>query len=395
MKALFVHDHNFFNVNNEYYSSGGLPSHAWERYMENVDLLFVVSRGSKRNEVVDGLVKSSYNNVKFDLLYQVKGGLDYYKFHNEIKDKLRSHIYEVDFVIIRVPSIIGFYAYKICKELNKPFVTEVVACAWDSTWNYGKLSVRLQAPLRYFQMKQIVRNSFATIYVTKCFLQKRYPTNAKIVESASNVQIPIPDSNLLKDRLNYSRIKSLENVFKIGMIGNLAVKSKGFDVALESLRKLKNINKCLKFHFYLVGGGDQRYIKRLITLKGLENDCIIVGRLQSGSEIFEFLKDLDLYIHPSKQEGLPRSVIEAMSVGCPVLASNVAGIPELINSEFLHKPGNYEKLFQDLIRVLSNKELRVSMSSFNFERSKEYSKDILDKKKIEFFEKVVNRLKNI
>ncbi len=396
MRALFVHDHIFYRKDNEYYSSGGLPTFAWKRYLENVDYLYIVSRGREidENESKFGLIKSSTSNVKFDLLFQVKGGFDYYKFKPDINNKLEEYIQKVDFVIIRVPSTIGYFAYKLCKKHSKPYVTEVVGCAWDSTWNYGSLLIKLQAPVRYFQMKKIVKSCMASTYVTQYFLQKRYPSQSRLTTYASNVQIPIVSASVKENHLQLINRKQEDNdkVFKIGIIGNLNTKYKGFDIAVKALKKLKENSPSLKFQFFLVGGGDQNYIKKLIKENQLEENCKVVGRLQVGEEIFGFLDSLDLYIHPSKQEGLPRVIIEAMSRACPVLASSVAGIPELINEEFLHKPGDVHKLYEDLKKVLSNSNLRMKMASDNFEKAKKYGAELLEKRRIDFFEKVVSKV---
>ena len=391
MKALFVHDHIFYKKGKDYYSPGGLPKEAWSRYLENVEDLIVVSRGS-HDENKNGLILSSRENIKFDLFFEVRGGLDYYKYKKNIVSKLTTYIKEVDFVIIRVPSTIGYFAYEICKKIKKPIVTEVVGCAWDSSWNYGSLPIKLQAPLGFFRMKKMVRDSFAVAYVTKDFLQKRYQTNAKITTYASNVQIPKVEDDVLDQHLQLLQREDENPVLNIGIIGNLSIRYKGFDVALKALKKIKESDLKIKFKFHLVGGGDQTYVKSLIAENKLENECEVIGRLQAGKEIFKFLDQLDLYIHPSKQEGLPRSVIESMSRGCPVLASSVAGIPELIDSQYLHKPGDVEKLKQDLEKVLVNKTLRVEMAKSNFEVSKEYELTLLEKRRITFFKEIVSEI---
>ena len=62
------------------------------------------------------------------------------------------------------------------------------------------------------------------------------------------------------------------------------------------------------------------------------NDRVnFVGRISGHEEMFKFLKDCDLMVFPSKSEGLPRTLIEAMAVGLPCRSSNVEGIPELLD----------------------------------------------------------------
>lgn len=57
-------------------------------------------------------------------------------------------------------------------------------------------------------------------------------------------------------------------------------------------------------------------------------------------KIFEWLDTIDIYIQPSYQEGLCRSVVEAMSRACPVICSDACGERELANEKFIFKRGD-------------------------------------------------------
>lgn len=113
------------------------------------------------------------------------------------------------------------------------------------------------------------------------------------------------------------------------------------------------------------------------------------GQLASGDEVFNYLDELDIYLHPSKQEGLPRSVIEAMSRGCPVLASTVAGIPELLDEKYLHQPGDYKTLAEHLIHYLSDQNALLEMSKANFHKAKEYTAPVLNERRTQFWQEAV------
>jgi glycosyltransferase involved in cell wall biosynthesis len=383
LKGLFIHDHVFYNYKNQYFSPGGLPSFVWNRYLEHVDSLTVMSRGMRNDQTPLGMISADKEGVFFKLFYNVKGGFDYYKYYSEIKLKLEKEIKISDFIIIRMPSTIGSFAADICKKTGKKYVVEVVGCAWDSNWNYGSFLVKIQAGYRYFKMKEIVSKGMAAIYVTKYFLQARYP-NKKINSHASNVQIQDSKDEILTNHLSF--LRRSKDYYSFGIIGNLEIKYKGFDVACSALSKLNN--EGVKFIFYIVGGGNQLYLRKLIKQYNIEECVEIIGRLESGDKVFNFLDNLDLYIHPSKQEGLPRAVIEAMSRACPVLASSVAGIPELISAEFLHKPGDKDKLYSDIKKVLTQENLFEVMAIDNFNKSKAYNIDVLSKRRNKFFLKV-------
>lgn len=395
MKALFVHDHPFLNVDDEIYSPGRFTAKTWARYLDTnlISSLTVVSRGVKLTAMREGLVKSSVPKVQFDPVYEVKGGIDYYLKASLIKERLRKHIEQVDVVIIRAPSAFGSYVYNICRQLNKPYITEVVGCTWDSNWNYGNILGMLRAPLSFIKNKAVIKNSIASLYVTEHFLQGRYPTNAAITTHASNVHIPDPNASVLEAHINRLSSVGSDHVFKLGLLANIAVKYKGYDVAIEALSKLKQRRPDLKFQFLVAGGGSPDHINGLIDKYDMANEVKLLGQLASGNEVFGYLDGLDVYLQPSLTEGLPRSVIEAMSRGCPTLASSVGGIPELLPNEFLHKPGDAEKLSFDIEKLITDKELRIKAAKDNFEKSKEYTDSVLSKRRLEFYKKAFELVK--
>ena len=97
-----------------------------------------------------------------------------------------------------------------------------------------------------------------------------------------------------------------------------------------------------------------------------------------------FYDDIDIYIQPSKQEGLPRAVIEAMSRGCVVIGSDIAGIPELIQGDCLFKKGNVDSLITTLERVL--KMNMEKLAKENFYKAQLYDKNILENKRKNFYD---------
>lgn len=391
MKALFIHDHPFIK-NTEtslLYTSGNLNSELWERYLRHFESVTVIGRCKEENNT-SRYNRAEKDNVIFKLFDDVKGGVDYFRKRSKIEKKLKEEIQVHDVVIMRFPATISIFAAQYCKKNNIPYIAEVVGCSWDANWNYGGIAPKLIAPYSYFQMKKAVKNAFAGIYVTRFFLQKRYPCNSTIKEAASNVILKSIEEEVLPNRL--LKIKKSSDVFHVGIIGNIAVKYKGYDVLLEAIKRLpKELTKKIKISF--VGGGDSSYLNSLIEKSGLNSNTLVLGKLKAGEEIFKFLDTLDLYIHPSKQEGLPRVVIEAMSRACPVLASSVAGTPELIDEKYIHTPGDAIKLSRDIRGLINNKEELSKIAKDNFKNSKQYLFDALESRRGAFFESIKNKLK--
>src|SRR5690606_35037336 len=136
-----------------------------------------------------GLSLSSTDKVKFKLFYDITGGVDYLLKKKKITQHLKPLIKKADIVILRLPSFFGSCAIEVCRELNKPYVTEVVGCTWDSNWNHGSLIGKLRAPISFSKTNKQIKDATYVIYVTEQFLQKRYPSNASITSYASDVYI--------------------------------------------------------------------------------------------------------------------------------------------------------------------------------------------------------------
>lgn len=103
-----------------------------------------------------------------------------------------------------------------------------------------------------------------------------------------------------------------------------------------------------KATFVVGGNGETGKLQQLITTYGLADTVIFKGWV-SGEQKAELLRDCDVYLLPSYNEGLPLSVLEAMSYGKPVISTTVGGIPEVVKNDlngYLIRPGDQPDLFR-------------------------------------------------
>lgn len=390
MKAAFIHDHYFVHDDktDKYYDgSGGVFNfELWKRYLSFFDELTVVGRAI--NKLPNRLVLSSSENVKFALIDDIKSSKDKIFKQEVIREKLNKVIDDSDFLIIRVPSTLGYHALSICKSKKKRYVLEIVGCPWDAYWNYGTLLAKMLAPYEMLKLKKAALYSDACIYVTKAFLQNRYPTNG-LSESISNVKIDeIIDRKSVLDFYNRFILNAGET-FKIGLIGSFHVKYKGHIEAIEAIRHIVQDLRISNIKLYLVGTGNSEWILDIIKEKKISDFIEVVGTVDAGKDgIIPFLDTLHLYMHPSKQEGLPRVVLEAMSRGRLCLASSVAGTPELLDDRFLHKPGDWRKLAKDIIKLYKDHGNWNSIIVNNIATSTGYTEEFLQQKRISFLKKI-------
>ncbi|MDM1362587.1 glycosyltransferase family 4 protein [Myroides marinus] len=136
---------------------------------------------------------------------------------------------------------------------------------------------------------------------------------------------------------------------------------------IELLKALSRLDSDLlkKIHLTLVGGGIiEGSLKELVMKEGLSSNVTFLGFCNN---IEELLSENNIFILPSKDEGFPISILEAMSNGMPVLASRIAGIPEMVsdgvNGLLFEPTADSIKLALGKLEVLDMKVL--SEASYN------------------------------
>lgn len=292
-----------------------------------------------------------------------------------------------DFVVGRFPSIIAFRAHDYAKKLGKIFVAELMCDGWDSYWNHS-FAGKLIAPYMTTKMKKCTWDADFAIYVTEKYLQDKYPCiNPSI--NASNVVIKDSDINILERRLAKIRNTDLQN---ISMMTSASIDqhSKGQEYVVKAIKILKENG--INVTYYLAGGGDQAYLNKFAQKAGVADNLIFMGRLPI-EKVFEKLDEIDIYIQSSLQEGLPRSVIEAMSRACPVMGARTAGIPELMDEECVFKRCSEKSIARAVQTVLNNGLEKYAMESFK--RSKSYLNNTLNLKRNNYYEKIREKVTSV
>lgn len=373
--ALFIHDHKFKKINNKIYSSGGLSNEILTRYVNYYGKIKVIARVEKCNTYENKFSEITNKNVEI-INYKLLKKKDLINLINNSK-----------IVILRIPSFIGSKMDKLIPK-NKKCIVEVVACAWDALWNHSLLG-KVIAPLMYYKEKQTIKKAKYVIYVSNKFLQKRYPTNGYNI-GCSDVSLSTFDDKILNKRLE--KIKKMnDKKIVFGTLAAIDVKYKGQAYVIKAINKLKK-EGIENIEYQLVGGGSKNKLEKLAKKLNVEDKIVFVGTLPHD-KVFDWLDMIDIYIQPSNQEGLPRALVEAMSRACPCIGSSTGGIPELLDEEVIFKRKKVKKLIDKINLMLNDKELLKTMAKYNFEKSKNYSKDKLDKIRNDFYMKFAKKEK--
>jgi len=162
------------------------------------------------------------------------------------------------------------------------------------------------------------------------------------------------------DKYQYRRPR--KNVKTLFCAARLAPE-KGLTFAITALSILTDQGYDLELH--LAGGGpSQKQLERTAEQLGLRHRVRLLGYL-SEDEVIEHLTRADIFILPSFVEGLPVSAMEAMAVGVPVIATNIAGTSELVEPNrtgILVRPSDAQSLADAAVKLISDHDLRISLS---------------------------------
>lgn len=148
--------------------------------------------------------------------------------------------------------------------------------------------------------------------------------------------------------------KAPSDTIAIGNVARIMPEVKGQDILLEALSKLNT-----DFHCYFAGGADAAHQKDLKALKqqasrlGIDHKVTFVGNVE---DIPAFLAKLDVFVLPSRSEGFGISLIEAMAMGIPCIASQLEGPAEVLqNGKFgtLFTPESSDDLAKKLEHIIS------------------------------------------
>ena len=229
--------------------------------------------------------------------------------------------------------------------------------------------------------------------------------NKKIYYQFSDKQIAVSKAvreHLLEQKINPTNLITINNCIDKPAVGyrtfpnkplNISItaklhSNKGHEWALKAISD--NINKTNINEIHIFGDGPERKnLEKLCnSLENLKEKVIFHGFVNDPSKYYD---SIDIALLPSLGEGIPLSLLEVMRLGIPCIATNVGGIPEIIEnnqSGILVAPKDDNALIE-AINKLSNKESYEKFSKQAFKRFKEVNNQ---DKMIDDFESVLLHL---
>ena len=235
---------------------------------------------------------------------------------------------------------------------------------------HGKVSLKG----KIYTTLELATNSNLDLYITvsendrQSLLRSNIPNEKiELIYNAVNA-----NSQNLPNNTDLRRQYSIpQNSIICIAVGRL-VAIKGFDILIQTAhllgKQLKNV------HFLIVGDGQcKAELADQVNALGVNKSVTFAG-YQDHETVLSFVKSSDIFIMPSRYEGTPIALLEAASLGIPVIASNVGGIPELVQDQvhaLLVPPDDPQSLAQAVKRIINDKKLAETLSANAVERIKE------------------------
>lgn len=161
----------------------------------------------------------------------------------------------------------------------------------------------------------------------------------------------------------------------------------------DPLNLIRAAEICVKKHknifFFLAGEGALRKeCENEIRKLKLEDNFKLMGQID---ENISFLKSLDIFILPSKEEGLGSVLLEAMSCALPLAATKAGGIPELVEegiNGLLAEKENPVALAEIILKIIENPDIRKKFSEGSLKKSADFSSSAMAEKTIKIYDEI-------
>lgn len=389
IRLAFFTEARFVQVNNVYYAlDSSFSMRLFERYLQYFDSIIICARvrAGTQDEVIEANKIFGERIEVYPLPYYLGFNqfmMQYFKFRKAVKQCVQKlALHNVAF-LCRVPGRVGATAISFLDRLMVPYGIEVVGDPYD-VFSNGAVKHRLSPVIRYFAfnaLKRIALHAPLALYVTEKKLQERYPN--------PHVNVGVSDVDLSDEAFaNEENLPLLiGKPYHLICVGTLEQMYKAPDIMLKAFSILINQGHDMR----LTWVGDGIFKQDMIELArklAVDSRIHFVGKLPSGEAVRKYLDEADLFVMPSRMEGLPRAMVEAMARGLPCIGTKVCGIQELLEEEMLVPINDADKLAEKIVALSKNEVLSARQRKRNLKKSLNYHQKVLAPKRAAFYKRL-------
>ena len=384
MDVVVSQEHRFERTpDGRVWTQAAFPRSYYSEYLTVFDNVHVVARVRNVANPPTEAKRADGDGVTFRSVPYFIGPEEFLLRAGAVGRAARKAIHRQDAVLLRVQSQIASMIEPMLHRRGHPYGLEVMCDPYEmfapgANDHYLRPIFQL---MFYRQMKTQCRRASAVSYVTETALQKIYPP-ARNVFSTSYSDVELSKDAYAAAPRSFDRAA---DPFTIVTVGSLEQPYKGVDILIDSVAA--SVQAGLDLRLEIIGEGRFRpELQR--RAERLGNRVHFSGQIPAGEGVRSNLDRADLFILPSRTEGLPRALLEAMARALPSIGSAVGGIPELLFPEDLVPPGDSRALASKIKEVALSAQRLAGMSARNLTKSKQYCDEILRGKRQCFYRHV-------
>jgi len=342
--------------------------------LENINKNINIIYGPKAFNVIDQDLKSLLRNFKLRLTimkicmsYRLKTG-KIAKFIKSQRKSMGLSTYDIE-IAFKAGFCSAFLAYgNASKKIN--WIHEDYA-TYNKTKRYEKTFKEIFAKFdKHITVSEDAKNSFCKIYENE--------QNTYVIENYIDIKTILEKANNIDERNKVIVDKSKLNLVTLGRF----CIEKGFERIIKSIYRLKQELDISNLHVYIIGYGT--YVKKLqqdIIRLNLGDNIDIIESNKINYSPYSLMKQCDMFILSSFSESFGMVRVEALSLGLPVITTNVAYTKELIEDKYGIVVENSEKgIYEGIKQVITDnmlvKNLKEKVKNYSYENK---NKEILDK----------------
>lgn len=379
-------NHYYRDVNGDVYVDSVFNYAFYRRYLSVFDKVYAVGRVTQVQAAPAGKKRADGPGVEFLDLEPGRGLGGFVQTALKNRQLIKSYLRKADCIIARVPGVVANMVVSECEREGLRYSVEVVVDPWEYFDPEARSGLVNWAVRRKWTagLKSACLHADGASYVTEHYLQRKYPCAALKGEfghfTGSYSSVELPDDSYGRER-KYAKKSS---ILIAHAANNFDGNSKGHYTLFDSVEIAVSMGKDVRL--LCIGDGPSMedylaYVKR----HGISDRVEFTGRLADGMEVRRRMSEADAFVFPTKAEGLPRVVLEAMAEGMPCLSTPVCGIPEVLPADCLFAPNDVRGFAQGIVTMLDNPDLMTRRSAENLAIAKKYSSSLLNERRKAFY----------
>lgn len=381
MRVNLILEQRFFHTaDGAAYANAQATYHHWLRYLAVFEEVRVIARSELVAAPPSGYQPLDGPGIRFLPVPPYQGPFGLLRRLPAVLRQL-AEIRDEEAVIVQLSGLLGHLTAGQRSLRRRPFGVMVVNDPYLGYAPHGSGPRRALQGLIRTTLTALTRGqcrqAAAVQYVTRSALQRRYPA------SPGRPQFGVSDIDLRPEAYAPEPRVYTGAARRAVMVGNLHLPHKGVDLALQALAKLRE--EGLDLRLQVIGeGGLRSSLEAQARELGVAGACTFVGARATPAQVREDLRQADLFLIPSRTEGLPRALLEGLAQALPAIGADVGGIPELLSPDALFPAGDAAALARQWRRWATDPARLTAQSAEHLNVARSYANGVLDREREAF-----------